>query len=72
MGMKPDTLSQRFGRNLKAARVRMGMTQCELARRIKMTQVQISYLENGHSSTTFATLEKLAGALRVEVWELFK
>lgn len=59
------------GIHLKAARIRRGLTQTELARRIQVPQSLISRLERGENrDTTSTTKERLAKELRVPVEKL--
>lgn len=48
---------------------RTGKTQTELAEMIGLSRVGLSKAINGNP--TIATLEKIANALNVEIWELF-
>ena len=47
-----------------------GYTQQELAEKLGMSRVGLTQLVNGKPS--YPTLEKIADALGVEMWELFK
>lgn len=47
-----------------------GYTQQELAEKLGMSRVGLTQLVNGKPS--YPTLEKIAEALGVEMWELFK
>lgn len=56
---------QEFGTRIRELRKRRGMTQVELAERIRRTQPDISALERGHMAPTIPTIKKLAWALGV-------
>lgn len=59
--------------NLRALRKALDLTQAELAQRADVTQATISDLESGEQQMAqFATLRRLAKALRVSVGELFE
>ena len=55
---------------IRSLRKRTGLTQTQLAERSGIPQGHISNLERGKHSPSFATLEKLAGALGVPVFDL--
>jgi transcriptional regulator with XRE-family HTH domain len=65
------TLQERFGVRLKALRRRMGLTQEMLAERIDVSADLVSMIERGRVAPSFRTLERLAHALGVHVYELF-
>ncbi len=57
--------------NLKALRTARGLTQMELAKKLKMKQAYIAQLETGaEANPTLDTLRRLAKALKVTVGEL--
>jgi len=61
----------RLGMNLKALREQRGLSQTELARRIRMTQPYIAMLERGaFTNPSLDVLRKLAKALKVRISEL--
>lgn len=49
-----------------------GLTQVELAERVGVARVTISYLETGKRQPSMALLHRLAKALRVKVAELLE
>ena len=61
-----------IGNNIKTLRKNAGLTQAQLAEKINVDSKYISRLETGSSTASIATISKLAGALGVEVKELFK
>jgi transcriptional regulator with XRE-family HTH domain len=64
-------LRRTFAMNLKALRTARGLTQAELAKRMKMKQAYIAQLETGvEANPTLDTLQRLAKALKVTVAEL--
>jgi len=58
------------GRKIKELRERAGLNQTELAEKAGLTQSHISRLEHAEHSATNLTLEKIAGALGVDIGEL--
>lgn len=61
-----------FGQRIKAARLVSGLSQAELARRIKMSRTQITNIETGKSDTSLWTIAKIAFACKVDLDTLFK
>lgn len=57
-----DTLSF-----LQAQRIKQGISQTELAKRINMMQPQLAKIENLDSTPTLATLNKYAKGLGLEI-----
>lgn len=57
---------------IKEIREKKGITQLELAEQVGITQVYLSYIENGHKTPTLKTLQKLAKALDVDIGELIQ
>jgi len=57
--------------NLRAYRVKKLMTQRDLAKASGVSQMVISFIENGLSEAMDLTQEKLARALKVEREKLF-
>ena len=65
------SLRELFGKRLVELRHVHGITQAQLAEKIGVTVEFISLMERGINSPSFDTLEKLANAIGVEVYELF-
>ena len=61
-----------FSANLKKYRSRLGLSQLGLAERADLSHTFIGDAEGGRTGTTFPTLVKLAKALGVETYQLFK
>lgn len=64
-------LRKRFGRLVKAHRVRMRLTQEALAERAKISTDMVSKIEAGTSGARFRVITQLAEALAVDPAELF-
>ena len=58
--LAPDDLRAIFGQNLKAARLKRGMTQMELAEAADMADSYLSEIERGKINITLDTMKKLA------------
>ena len=58
------------GENIQAARQALKMTQAELARESGIYQSSISAFEKGKRTASLETLEKIAQAMQMEIWEL--
>ena len=56
----PDDLVAIFGANLKAARLKAGLTQGELAERAGLLQQYVSLVETGKQNVTLTTAKALA------------
>lgn len=64
-------LRTRFGRLVRAHRVRKGLTQEALAERANISTDMVSKIEGGNSGARFGVITQLAGALEVDPAELF-
>ena len=53
-------------------RAEAGLTQAEMARRLKVSRPTITRLESASQNTTLATLSQVCRALRCEPGDLFK
>ena len=63
-------LQAAFGRNVKTARQKAGLTQTELAERSGTSRVDISRIEGGQINVTLRTMRKLAEAVGLRVSEM--
>lgn len=61
-----------LGKNLRAARKRLELTQEEVAHRSGLEPAEISRIESGKRDPRVSTLEKLAKALEVDPGQLLK
>lgn len=52
---------------LRWARVKLGLSQAELAKRVGVTRQQVSLLESPDANLTLATLAKVAAALNMDL-----
>ena len=56
-----------IGRRIKAARIRLDMTQERLAEKVNLSPSHLSNIETGTTKVSLPTIIKLANALRVSV-----
>jgi transcriptional regulator with XRE-family HTH domain len=59
-----------FAENLIAARTKAGMSQAELAKRSKISQSFLSYVERGEKRISTDRAEKIADALGISICKL--
>lgn len=60
-----------IGDKIKEARKKAGITQQELANRLETTPQNLSQYENGKRQPKLETLDKIATALGIDVWDLY-
>ena len=60
-------LSLEFGLVLRDARLRVGLTQTDVAKRARVTQTYVSRVELGEQSITLASMARLARAVGLDV-----
>lgn len=63
--------SKKLGEKLKYFRLQNGMSQLDLALKLKVDKSFISNIENGKNNPTLNTIEKIAMILNVPLSELF-
>lgn len=59
------------GERVRRIREQKNISQAQLARRAGVVAYHLSRIENGHTSPSVGTLEKLARALEIPVYQLF-
>lgn len=62
--VQPEELKQVFRDNLRSRRLRLGLTQAELAEKLGVAQAYISDLESGRKRPLVDTLATIADALK--------
>lgn len=65
-------LAHRLAETLRRLREDAGLTQVELARRLRMKQSTLNRLENATNNATLRTLDRLCRALECEPGDLFQ
>jgi transcriptional regulator with XRE-family HTH domain len=68
----PDDLVAVFGANLKAARLKQGLTQAQLAERSGLLQQYVSLVETGKQNVTLTTAQTLARVVHQNVSEMLR
>jgi DNA-binding XRE family transcriptional regulator len=71
-GATPVDLQIVFGENLKVARERLGMSQCEFSQHTGLTQQYLSLVETGQKNLTLRTIMTLAEAVDETVSEMLR
>jgi transcriptional regulator with XRE-family HTH domain len=68
---KMDTIRETFARNLRENRRKCGLTQAQLAEKAEISTHYIALIELARNIPKVETIERLANALNVEIYELF-
>ena len=63
---------ERFGIALRQARLRLGMSQEELAAHAGMHRTYVGQVESGQRNVAIDNLERLADAVGSPLWEMLK
>ncbi|MBB4287430.1 helix-turn-helix domain-containing protein [Roseospira goensis] len=71
-GAPENSLEAAIGRQVRAFRGRMGMTVVDLAKQAGLSAGMLSKIENGQTSPSLATLQRLSAALNVPVTAFFR
>ena len=67
-----DDLPTLFGKNLREARIKAGLTQAQVAERTGLTQQYVSLVEAGHQNITLGTMTSLARVVGQDVRTLLR
>jgi transcriptional regulator with XRE-family HTH domain len=67
-----DDLVAVFAASLKAARIKQGLTQAQLAERAGLLQQYVSLVEQGKQNVTLTTAQALARVLRQNVSDMLR
>jgi transcriptional regulator with XRE-family HTH domain len=65
-------ITQTFGQNVRAARVKLGLSQEELAERCGLHRTYVGSVERGERNITLVNAERIATALKVELSDLVR
>ena len=71
MKEKTDTIREIFARNLRENRRKSGLTQAELAENAEISHHYLAMIELARNIPKVETIERLAKAMNIEVYELF-
>ena len=66
-----DNIRETFARNLRENRRKSGLTQAQLAEKAEVSTHYIALIELARNIPKVDTIERLANALNVEIYELF-
>jgi transcriptional regulator with XRE-family HTH domain len=66
------TLRTRFGRQVRKLRFARELTQEQLAEKVGVSLNFLNLIERGQRAPSFDNMERLAKALKVQVFELFQ
>jgi transcriptional regulator with XRE-family HTH domain len=61
------SVQKAFGAKVRKQRLKLGLSQSELAELLDCYQPDVSDIEQGHHAPTIATVERIAKALKVPV-----
>ena len=67
-----NALSKQFGKKVRQIRLDKGLSQGDIARRLKLHRSYISGIERGVRNPSLGVVEKIAKALNVSVDNLLK
>ena len=70
--MNKQEFQEKYGLELKIARVRRKLTQEQLAEKINCSAVYIGYVERGLQCPTVYQFLKIANVLEIDIKEFFK
>jgi transcriptional regulator with XRE-family HTH domain len=68
----PEDLVAFFGANLKAARLKQGLTQAQLAEQAGLLQQYVSLVESGRQNVTLTTAQALARVVHQNVSDMLR
>jgi transcriptional regulator with XRE-family HTH domain len=69
--MKKEILVK-FGQKVRSERMRLGLSQEELASRASVHRTYIGMIERAEKNITLENIEKIAKALRINIADFFK
>lgn len=69
--MKKEILIK-FGKKVREARIKLDLSQEQLAARARVHRTYIGMIERGEKNITLENIEKLAKALNLDIVNLFK
>lgn len=68
---KNAKLPKSLGKKIKSFRKNVGLTQEQLAEKVKVSRAYMGYIEQGRNTPSLKVLEKIAKVLGVKVKDLF-
>ena len=70
-GVTMDNISQQLGNRIRTIRTTLGISQEELAIKSGISAAHLGQIERAEKSPTVETLDKVANALDVSIYDLF-
>ncbi|MBI4852248.1 MAG: helix-turn-helix transcriptional regulator [Acidobacteria bacterium] len=70
--MKAETISEKFGRVVKSARLNIGISQEKLAELANIDRTYVSMIERGKRQLTLEVANRIATALSTKLSELIR
>lgn len=70
--LPPDDLQAIFGQNVRIARLKLGLTQQQVAEATGMAFSYVGKIESGEKNVTLETMKKLAAVLDLDLGRLFR
>ena len=67
-----ENISQQFGQTVRKIRLKQGLSQGDVARRLNLHRSYISSIERGVRNPSLKVIQKIAKALDVEIEKLLK
>lgn len=67
---KKETLRNILGKNIRARRTELGLSQATLAEKADVSNLHINEIERGLSWVSSSTLENISDALKIETYKL--
>jgi transcriptional regulator with XRE-family HTH domain len=68
----PNDIVVVFGARLKAARIKLGVTQAELAERAGLVQQYVSLIETGQQNITLTTAQTIAEVVHQDLSDMLR
>jgi transcriptional regulator with XRE-family HTH domain len=62
---------EKLGKNIKKARIKLGLTQAQVAKKADIHVNFYARIERGEENPSYETLEKIAKALKAKSSEMF-
>lgn len=62
-----DTRNKNLGKNIKAERIRCGLTQFELAEKVCISESSLSLIERGRQTPSVFVVYDIAGVLNINI-----
>ena len=67
-----ENISQQFGQTVRKIRLKQGLSQGDVARRLNLHRSYISSIERGIRNPSLKVIQKIAKALEVPIEKLLK